>query len=89
MKTRVSLRYFVSYCGNLPIDSLKRTSKCLSMISFTKYDIAKITKYLNPNKAHGHGMISICMQKICGESILKPLELIFKLCIKGVKFTIK
>ena len=29
---------------------------------------------LDPNKAHGHGMISIRMPKICGESISKPLD---------------
>ena len=34
-------------------------------------------------------MISIRMLKICGDSILKPLELIFKLCIENGKFPIK
>ena len=31
-------------------------------------------------------MISICMIKICGESILKPLQLIFKSCLENGKF---
>ena len=35
-------------------------------------------KSLNPNKAHGHGNISICMLKICGDTICKPVEQIFK-----------
>ena len=26
------------------------------------------------NKAHGHDMISICMLKLCGDSIGKPLR---------------
>ena len=43
-------------------------------------------KNLDPNKAHGHDMISIRMLKTCGESILKPLELIFKSCIESGKF---
>ena len=34
-------------------------------------------------------MISICMLKSCSESILKPLELIFKSCIESGKFLIK
>ena len=53
---------------------------------FTKDDIAKIMKNLNPNKAHGFDMISICMLKICGDSILKPLELIFKSCNESGNF---
>ena len=73
----------------LPIDSFKRTNNLLSTISFTKDDIAKIIKNLNPNKAHGFDMISIRMTKIYGESILKPLELIFKLCLENGKFPIE
>ena len=72
-----------------PTDSLKRTNNCLSTISFTKDDIAKIIKNLDPNKAHGHDMISIRMLKTCGESVLKPLEPIFKLCIESGKFPIE
>ena len=34
-------------------------------------------------------MISIRMLKVCGELILKPLELIFKLCIESGKFPIE
>ena len=68
-------------------NSFKRTNNLLSTISFTKDDIAKIIKNLNPNKAHGFGMISIRMIKICGESILKLLELIFKSCLENGKFS--
>ena len=52
-------------------------------------DTAKIMKNLDPNKAHRHDMISICMVKIFGESILKPLVLIFKSGIESGKFPIK
>ena len=41
---------------------------------------------LDPNKAHGHDMISIRMLKICGYSIYKPLQLIFRSCIENEKF---
>ena len=46
-------------------------------------------KNLNPNKSHGFDMFSIHMIKICGESILKPLELIFKSCLEIGKFPIE
>ena len=34
-------------------------------------------KGLDPNKAHGHNMMSIRMLKVCGDSIYKTLHLIF------------
>ena len=79
----------VENTSKLPINSFKRTNNLLSTISFTKDGIAKIIKNLNPNKAHGFDMISIRMLKACGESILKPLELIFKSCIESGKFPIE
>ena len=39
-------------------------------------------KKLDPRKAHGHDMISIDMLKLCEDSIWKPLEIIFKNCLK-------
>ena len=36
---------------------------------------------LRPNKAHGYDIISIRMLKFCGESIYKPLRLIFRTCL--------
>ena len=79
----------VENSSKLTIDSFKRANNLLSTISFTKDDIAKIIKNVNPNKAHGFNMISIRMLKICGDSILKPLELIFKSCIESGKFPIE
>ena len=94
-KTQIFNNFFANQCtlventSKLPIDSSKRTNNLLSTISFTKDDIANIIKNLNPNKAHGFDMISIRMLKICGDSILKPLELIFKSYIESGKFTIE
>ena len=79
----------VENSSKLTIDSFKRANNLLSTISFTKDDIAKIIKNVNPNKAHGFDMISIRTLKICGDSILKPLELIFKSCIESGKFPIE
>ena len=41
---------------------------------------------LDPNKAHGHDKISICMLQLCGNSICKPLELIFKQSMESSYF---
>ena len=55
---------------------------CLSSISFSQDDIAKIIQNLDPNKVHGHDNFCIRMLKICGSSIYKPLEMTFKQCIE-------
>ena len=93
-KAQIFNNFFTKQCtlventSKLPIDAFKRRNN-LSTISFTKDDIAKIIKNVNPNKAHGFNMISIRMLKICGDSIWKPLELIFKSCIESGKFPIE
>ena len=43
-------------------------------------------KNLEANKSHGHDMLSIRMVKLCGESIYKPLNLIFKSCLETDQF---
>ena len=49
--------------------------------------IPKIIQKLDPKKAHGHDMISICMLKICHNSIDEPLQqLISRSCIENEKF---
>ena len=63
-----------------------KTNNYLSSISFSCSDIEKVIKNLDPNKAHGHDMISIRMLQILGPTICKPLELIFKSCLKCGKF---
>ena len=79
----------VENTNKLPTDSFKRTNNLLSIISFAKDDTAKIITNLNPNKAHGFDMNIIRMLKICGDSIWKPLELIFKSCIENGKVPIE
>ena len=48
-----------------------------------------IIQNLDPNKAHGHDKISICMIKICGKSVCKPLNLIFNRCIDTDSFPLE
>ena len=59
----------------------KKTHKLLSTIHFISDDILKITKNLDPNKAHGHDMTRIRTIRICGVSFCKPLKLIFRSCL--------
>ena len=61
----------------LPFVLFKRTENVISSIDFGLDDVAKVIQNLDLNKAHGHDMISICMLKICSNSIYKPLQLIF------------
>ena len=65
-----------------PFHLLYLTDNYLSFVIFPQDDVAKIIQNLDPNKAHGHDNISIRMLKICGSSIYKPLEMIFKQCIE-------
>ena len=41
----------------------------------------KIIRPLNINKTHGHDVISVRMIKMCDESLVQPLPLIFRDCI--------
>ena len=56
--------------SKLPTNLRYVTDKRLRTINFTADHIGKINASLNPNKAHGHDNISICMLKICGDTIL-------------------
>ena len=68
--------FFIKNCSKLPTNLRYITDKRLSTI--TTDNTEKIIVSLNPSKAHGHDSISIRMLKICGNTICKPLELIFK-----------
>ena len=59
----------------------KHTNNILDTIIFSKEDIYKIIKNLDPNKTHGHDMIKLCSISIC-----KPLEIIFQNCLRSDKF---
>ena len=68
----------MSNANTLPSNFTLYTGNRLSTVTFSQDGIGKIIQNLNPNKAHGHGNISIRMLKICGSSNYGPLELIFK-----------
>ena len=66
----------------LPSELPLRTDSSLSSCHITKDDILRIINNLDPNKAHGHDEISTRMLKICGDSICRPLSIIFKTCLR-------
>ena len=72
--------------SKLPSVVNKNTHQSLSTVEFSTYDILKIIRNLDPNKAHGDDMISIRMLNICDESICKPLGIIFRSCLENGKF---
>ena len=43
----------------------------------------KIIKFLSVNKVPGDNDISVRMIKLCGQSVAKPLSVIFKICINN------
>ena len=80
--------FFAKQCSlidnssTLPSTMTILTDKSLVDINITQEKIRKIIKRLDPNKAHGHDMISIRMIQLCGETISKPLEMIYKTCLQ-------
>ena len=57
----------------------------ISEVPFVEDDISNLLNNLKLNKAHGWDDISISMIKLCGNSIVKPLYIIYKNCIsKGI-----
>ena len=84
IKAELFNSFFTSQCSLIKNDSKLpshlnyKTDNRLSAVNFSIDDIAKILQNLDPNKAHGHDKISIRMLQLCGNSICKPLELIFQ-----------
>ena len=55
--------------------------------SNTGDDIKSIINKLDLNKVHGHDLVSIRMIKLCGNSIYKSLEMVFKSCLNQGVFS--
>ena len=67
----------------LPTDFELFTNESLSNIKFADNVIRRIISSSDPDKAHGHDLITIRMLKICGDSINKLLGLIFRACLEN------
>ena len=94
-KTELFNVFFAKQCSLIEKNSslLKKliylTEKRLSKIRFSEDDIPKIIQNLDTNKAHDHDQISICMLKVCGKTICKPLECIFRECLNTSFFPLE
>ena len=73
----------VHYCHNFI------TANWLANCHCSKRGIIQIIRNPDLNKAHGHDMISICMLKLCGDSICQPLEIIFKMSLRNGRFPLE
>ena len=58
----------------------------MSSFKVTESDILSIINSLDTTKTHGYDNLSIRMIKMCGESIILPLKIIFQESLKKRKF---
>ena len=58
----------------------------MSSFKVTESDILSIINSLDTTKTHGYDNLSIRMIKMCGESIIFPLKIIFQESLKKRKF---
>ena len=75
--------------SKLPSVLKVHTELLVEKFLFSADYLGDIIKKLDPNKAHGHDMISIRMLKLCQDPIWKRLEIIFKSCLKKGIFSDK
>ena len=82
--------FFAEQCSilqkssKLPTNLAPRADQSLTSINFSQDDIVKTVQNLNPDRAHGPDKISILIIKICGKSLSKPLEMVFKYYIRKI-----
>ena len=71
-------RSLISNNSPLPSYINYTNEKHLSIVALSVEDIGNIIQNLDSNKVHVHDNISVRMLKICGNSIDKLLEIIFR-----------
>ena len=77
---------FVEQCSIIPNNSVLpplifRTNNKLSNIAIDETEILKLIRKLNTNKAHGWDELSIKMIKLCDNTIVLPLRLVYEKCL--------
>ena len=65
---------------------IKTTPLSIENVIFSEDDITRHIKKLNPNKSHGHDNLSIKIIQMFGQSISKPLFIIYSNCIRQSYF---
>ena len=87
-KANIFNKFFAAQCtpfeniSMFPTNQLFVSQERLGSLDFNEGEILKITRALNITKAHGHDNISIRIIKICDESLLKSLFILFKNSLK-------
>ena len=86
-KAQISNDYFVLQCTTIDTGSQvpgQILSKAPSLTDFcvSEEKLLNIISSLNPNKAHGWDDLSVRMIRICDDSLVFPLKLIFEACLK-------
>ena len=90
-KTELFNIFFANQCtlssnsSVLPDNLVKQTNKSIGSVDFSNDDISLVINDIDPSKAYGHDMLSIQMINLCGNSIYKPLSIIFNDCLKEGK----
>ena len=85
-------KFFASQCtpidndSQIPVSVVFNTKARFSSITCEDNDILKIIRNLDISKAHGFDDISIRMVKLCDDSLVIPLSIIFQKCISSRVF---
>ena len=69
--------------SKLPENQVSLTSSIINSVPFSDDLVINIITNFNVNEAHGHDDISIRMIKMCDESLLRPLFIIFQNSLKS------
>ena len=91
-KSEIFNSFFANQCSFIPNSSSLLSELQLLMehtltsCDFSESDILHVINNQDSNKAHGHDMINIRMLNLCGETICRPLNIIFSPCLNTGKF---
>ena len=72
--------------SSVPENISFETAKRLSTFEISNDHIIELIRSLDPSKVHSHDGISIRMLKLCGTSISKPLQILYKNCLDNECF---
>ena len=71
----------------LPLTPYYYTDEILSGVNFNHSKTLRVIQFLDPNKAHGHDGVSVRLLKLSSPSIINPLFIIFRNCLKFGTFS--
>ena len=72
--------FFAYQCSLIPNNSILPSElkllleHTLTSCDFSETGILQIVNNQDSNKTDGHGMISICMLKLCGETVCRSIQ---------------